>query len=410
MISAVFCVLFGFSLLPGRKPLCLKFAERLSGGVMPDGAEAYCRSLTWVWFAALFCSAAFSAYVFLSPVPKVLGTVSFLVVPLVFAVELPVRRRRFREVFRTSGSTGASKTIVKPFETLAREVAMHRDGYRGRLPDGTVVLATVDPSHMFGRLWRVMLPKALGIPCDDEIIMSPESLLAKMSAAKHVFLVTTPSFLDRFTAYAGQYDVPGNCVEIVTSGSLLVEDVSSRAERVFGVRPREIFGSTETGGVAERRQDGTAEGRTWRVFEPVRIALSGGRIAVRSPFSFRGTYVMGDGARIAPDGRSFELLGRLDRLVKINEQRVNLAEMEDKVRALGYADCALVRLSGGRGDYLALALVARPGDDAASALELRRQMLPVFPRGTVPRKFRFVAEIPKNAQGKVVNGEIAKMF
>ena len=35
MFSIIFAVLFGLSLLPGRKPLCLRVAERLSGGIMP---------------------------------------------------------------------------------------------------------------------------------------------------------------------------------------------------------------------------------------------------------------------------------------------------------------------------------------------------------------------------------------
>ena len=48
MISLLFAVMFGLSLLPGRKPLCQRFAERISDGIMPDGAEAYCRTLTWV--------------------------------------------------------------------------------------------------------------------------------------------------------------------------------------------------------------------------------------------------------------------------------------------------------------------------------------------------------------------------
>ena len=53
MLSAVFAVLFGLSLLPGRTPLCRRFAERISGGIVPDGADAYCRRLTWIWFFLL---------------------------------------------------------------------------------------------------------------------------------------------------------------------------------------------------------------------------------------------------------------------------------------------------------------------------------------------------------------------
>ena len=96
-----------------------------------------------------------------------------------------------------------------------------------------------------------------------------KELIAKMKAAERVFLVTTPSFLERFCAYADQYEVPQNCVEIVTSGALLTAPVSAATKRVFGLAPREIFGSTETGGVAWRRQD--EPDCPWRVFAPVTV-------------------------------------------------------------------------------------------------------------------------------------------
>ena len=60
MISILFAALFGWSLLPGRRPLCLRFAERISDGILPDGAIPYCRRLTWVWLFVLLANAALS--------------------------------------------------------------------------------------------------------------------------------------------------------------------------------------------------------------------------------------------------------------------------------------------------------------------------------------------------------------
>lgn len=396
MLSALFSVLFGLSLLPGRKPLCLKFAERISDGILPDGAERYCRRLTWIWFAILL---ALTASTFLLK----LWWLSLVAIPLVFFVEKRIRNRRFQVVFHTSGSTGKSKTIVKTFETLAKEVALHRAYYRARFGafDGISFVGTVQWNHMLGKLWMDLLPKAMGVPADPEVVMAPEVLVAKMQAVKKVFLITTPSFLDRFTAYADQYDVPLNCVEIVTSGARLPPAVADRVEKVFGVRPRQIFGSTETGGVASMREKEIAE-----VFDPVKVDVKDGRLLVRSPFSFKRTYLMGDGVELAADKRSFRLLGRLDRLVKINEERVNLAEMEAKVVSLGFKEAALVKLEGDHGAYLGLMVAGAE----RGPLEMRKLLLPVFPRGTLPRKFRFVVEIPKNPQGKVLACEIAKMF
>lgn len=403
MLSAIFALFFGLSLLPGRKPLCLRFAERISGGIMPEGAESYCRKLTWVWFFVLIFGASLTAYfhnylsLFISPI-LFFGT---------FAIELPLRNRRFRVIFHTSGSTGKSKTIVKTFEMLAKEVEYHRDWYRRNYPQfktprQVTFLGTIQWDHMYGTLWMKMLPKALGAEVDSAVISTPEELVAKMSVAKQVFLVTTPSFLEHFLKYAEQYELPRNAIEIITSGSRLAAPLADKVKEVFGVRPRQIYGSTETGGIAWLRDGDLAE-----VFEPVKVDMIGNRLLVkRSPFSFKRRYLLGDAVEMAEGKRAFRLLGRVDRLVKIKEERVNLAEMEDKVRALGFRDCALVAIEGKHGLELALVIAG----EAIAPLKMREKLLPIFPKGTVPKKFRFVGEIPKNAQGKVLKSEIEQMF
>jgi len=434
MLSLIFAVLFGVSLLPGRKPLCLAFAERISGGIMPDCAETYCRRLTWVWFAILLAlSSANIAVAILSArgafgggvVPNVAsGVCTAAAIALTFVVEKRIRNRRFSVTFHTSGSTSGPKAITKTFESLAREVAYHRSALSITIPgfaDGTsgvTFLATIEPHHMYGTLWREMLPKATGCKVDPEVIMTPESLVAKMKSAEKVFLVTTPSFLDRFTAYAGQYDVPRNCVEITTSGALLSADVAHRTEKVFGLAPREIFGSTETGGVAWRRQSAGAKVQEfdWEVFPPVEVSSEDGRLVVKSPFSFRRRYVMGDGVVLSSDARRFRLLGRMDRMVKISEQRVDLEEMERAMRGMdGIAEAALVKLSGGHGDFLGAAVVPREmpagsEEKRKAALELRSRLIPVFPKGTVPKKYRFVESLPRNPQGKLRATDLAALF
>lgn len=381
---------------------------------MPEGATDYCRRLTWLWFVVLAVLAAVNGALFLCGVWWA-GFATFAVVPLLLIGEKVYRDRRFRVVFNTSGSTGRSKTVIKTFESLAKEVAMHRDFYVRRFGAQEArdlsFLGTVAWDHMYGRLWMDMLPKALGAKADPDVIRTPEELLAKMSSSGRVVLVTTPTFLDRFAAYADQYDVPRTVVEIVTSGSLLTKEVSDRAERVFGVVPRQIFGSTETGGVAWRRFGESSEPFDWEVFPDVNVSeCSDTRIRVWSPYSFEQGYVMGDGVELSGDARSFRLMGRLDRLVKINEERVNLEEMEGKVRALGFGECALAKVSGRHGEFLGCVL-AKPSLTAPrTPLELRKMLLPVFPKGTVPKRFRIVEELPRNEQGKVLAADVSRLL
>ena len=421
MISAVFAILFGMSLLPGRKPLCLRFAERISDGIMPDGAETYGRRLTWVWFFLLAANAVAAMAVTAVFGPWIGSAVaiplSALVVGGTFAVEGYVRARRFSVSFHTSGSTATPKTIVKTFASLAKEVAFHRARLADVLARKPVFLSTVEPHHMYGILWRVLLPKAAGCMVDPEVILSPENLLEKMRAAEHVFLVTTPSFLERFTAYADQYDVPQNVVELTTSGALLTADVAAAARRVFGRAPLEIFGSTETGGVADRRQETGNE--LWTVFDPVKAwADASGCLVVSSPFSCPRRFTMGDGVVFEPDGRHFKLCGRMDRMVKIAEQRVSLPEMEATMCLIPeVAEAALGVVEGAYGPALGAVVVPRKGwtdlkalGKRACARALRAKCQPFFPKGTVPRKYRFVRELPRNAQGKVQASAIQEIL
>ena len=422
---------FGLSLFR-RKTLCEEVAEKLPPHIMPDGAAEYCRRLTTFWCIALAVNGMIAVATIFGPRWTWFAwncALSYVVLWSIAGIEWLYRRRRFAAVFHTSGSTAAPKTIVKTFPSLAKEVALHLSRLRadGVLPQdggkGPVFLSTVEPHHMYGLLWRRLLPKAAGCIVDDEIIRAPESLVAKMKDAESVFLVTTPSFLDRFCAYVDQYEVPRNCVELVTSGALLGAETAAAAKRVFGRAPLEIFGSTETGGVAWRRQD---ENCDWTVFDPVKVRISGdGRLAVASPFSCaRGYYVMGDGAELSPDGRRFKLLGRRDRLVKINEQRVSLPEMEAKMSALPEVrEAALAVLEGAHGQYLGAVVVldrqqmcsnkngtVEAGGKRTVVHALRAKLIPVFPKGTVPKRYRFVHELPRNEQGKVTANELRKIL
>ena len=422
-MSAFLALAFGLSLF-GR-PLCRVAAEAIPPHLLPEGAERYCRRLTLLWCLTLTVNGLVATATVFAPrwVWFVWNcALSCGLMAMVFLGERIVRRRVFAVTFHTSGSTATPKTIVKTFDSLAAEAMFHRGAtVSAVLAEKPVFLATIEPGHLYGILWRVLLPWAAKCEVDPEIILTPESLLAKMRAAKRVFLVTTPSFLERFCAYADQYDVPQNVVEIVTSGALLTAAVSAAAKRVFGRTPLEIFGSTETGGVAWRRQDGEppADGFDWSVLTPVKVTTdSAGHLVVDSPFSCAKGFTMGDGVELSPDRRRFKLLGRLDRLVKIAEQRVSLPEMEERMRILpDVREAALVALDGPHGPCLGavvvLDLAGRTPSELrkrALALDLRKRLLPVFPRGTVPRKYRFVHELPRNAQGKIRVSELKRML
>lgn len=88
---------FGLTLLTGRKPLCVHFAEIINGGTLPLAHEIYARNVTIAWvifFATIVITS--TLLFFLAPLTVWSFFVNFLTLPLValmFLGEFMLRRR-----------------------------------------------------------------------------------------------------------------------------------------------------------------------------------------------------------------------------------------------------------------------------------------------------------------------------
>jgi len=89
-------ITFGRTLLPGRKPLCVQFAEMLHGPLEP-AHEHYARQVTVAWTLFFAAMATISTLLFFFAALAVWSVfTNFLVLPLValtFGIEYMVRRR-----------------------------------------------------------------------------------------------------------------------------------------------------------------------------------------------------------------------------------------------------------------------------------------------------------------------------
>jgi uncharacterized membrane protein len=92
---------FGFSLLPGRLPLCTQLADKVHGPLGPPELR-YTRQVTaaWVWFFVANMTATVLLYAF-APLRTWSLFVNFCSLPLIglmFAVEYAIRRRVLKQV------------------------------------------------------------------------------------------------------------------------------------------------------------------------------------------------------------------------------------------------------------------------------------------------------------------------
>ena len=318
--------------------------------------------------------------------------------------------------FFTSGSTGTPKRIRKQFKMLVAEVAFHCENQKYLIDEKTIMISSVAPYHMYGLLWRFLFPLASGIRADLDIVFTPEELQHKQSIYDNILFATTPSFLDGITRYQNQYTFQNNCIGIYSSGSLLDTKTSQSAYNMFGVSPFEIFGSTETGGVASRQQ---INGQNWDIFAPVKVELTENQeLLITSDFSCKNPYLMSDMVQMVNE-RQFLLRGRSDRMVKIAEERVSLPEMEEKLCNYEFIEKSYVSTLNKNDRTIICAMITLTDTGKRDIIQygrhnfifnLKQHLLKYFPNVVLPKKIRIVNDIPVNTQGKYIKADIATAF
>ncbi|HVH07863.1 MAG TPA: AMP-binding protein [Myxococcota bacterium] len=328
----------------------------------------------------------------------------------------------------TSGTTGEGKQVAKALRHLESEVAVLEATFGGALRPTTQIFATASPQHLYGLLFRVLWPLAAGRAFHAATWLHAEELLPRIEDAGDALLASTPAHLSRI---AGLDRVRGACREVTSSGGPLDPETADAVRAALGRAPLEIFGSTETGGVAWRRQEPGPDRLRWTPLRGVRVervALGPepGHLRVASPFVSAGAeagdtsaFTMGDLAEVAADGR-FVLAGRGDRVVKIGEKRLALPEMESRLREHSFvSDAALLALERQEGELRVAAAVvlAEPGRRAlaeqgrrAVSARLCDDLAASWDRVLLPRTWRYVDALPRDAQGKVTQSLLRELF
>jgi acyl-coenzyme A synthetase/AMP-(fatty) acid ligase len=315
----------------------------------------------------------------------------------------------------TSGSSGAPKRVDKTLAQLDRELENLHALWGGVLAQASV-LSTVPHHHIYGLLFRLLLPLAAGRPADEATSADPVELRAAAARRGRHVLVSTPAHLSRFPELLAlaQWHRPEM---IFSSGGPLAAPTAALYRAAFGAAPVEVFGSTETGGVAWRQRDGGAHEEVWQTFPGISVGSDAdGALLLDSAYLPTRSWRMDDGATLLGDGR-FVLLGRLDRVVKVEGKRLSLPELEQRLQSHEWvASAYAVPLPAPQ----RLGAVLVPTRDGAAALErlgarafgqaLRRHLAPHFDETLLPKRFRFVKELPVSERGKVVSQELVQLF
>lgn len=308
----------------------------------------------------------------------------------------------------TSGSSGEPKLIEKRLRQLANEVETLEACWGADLGDACVI-ASVAAQHIYGLLFRVLWPLCAGRPFLRRAQPFSEDIQLASRQHPRFCWVASPALLKRM---GDNLDWPAlrSVRRVFSSGGALDTEAAQRLEQRLGQLPTEIYGSSETGGIAWRQG-----GMLWQPFTGVQLSQDDqGALRVASPCLPPGHIEQtADAARIEADGR-FELLGRLDRIVKLEEKRISLPMLEAALAEHPFvSDTKLGVITENRA-YLA-ALVAlseaglhalRNGGRRALTETLRKHLAKHCEALALPRRWRLVTRLPVNSQGKLPQAQL----
>ncbi|WJK10415.1 acyl-CoA synthetase family protein [Pseudomonas fluorescens] len=312
----------------------------------------------------------------------------------------------------TSGSSGEPKRIDKSLRQLANEVEALEQLWGADLGEACI-LGSVATQHIYGLLFRVLWPLCAGRPFLRKQLAFPEDLQRASREHPAFAWVASPALLKRM---GDNLDWPALSAvrRVFSSGGALPADAAKSLYQRLGQWPTEILGSSETGGIAWRLGESL-----WQPFAGVELSQdSDGALLIASPYLPAGHVEhTADAARIQADGR-FELLGRLDRIVKLEEKRISLPMLEQALVAHDWvAEARLGVVQENRASLGALLVLSESGLFALRehgrrnlTETLRRHLGDHCEALALPRRWRLLRQLPLTSQGKLPQADVEALL
>jgi acyl-coenzyme A synthetase/AMP-(fatty) acid ligase/3-hydroxymyristoyl/3-hydroxydecanoyl-(acyl carrier protein) dehydratase len=312
----------------------------------------------------------------------------------------------------TSGSSGEPKRIDKTLRQLVNEVEALEQLWGADLGPACII-GSVATQHIYGLLFRVLWPLCAGRSFVRKQLAFPEDLQRASREHPAFAWVASPALLKRM---GDNLDWPALSAvrRVFSSGGALPADAALSLHQRLHQWPTEIFGSSETGGIAWRQGHDL-----WQPFADVKLSQDNdGALLITSPYLPAGHVEhTADAARIATDGR-FELLGRLDRIVKLEEKRISLPMLEKAlVDHEWIVEARLGVVQENRASLGALLVLSESGLHALrnqgrrSLTQALRQHLSQHCEAlALPRRWRLLRQLPLNSQGKLPQADVEALL
>jgi acyl-coenzyme A synthetase/AMP-(fatty) acid ligase len=320
-------------------------------------------------------------------------------------------------VLYTSGTTGAAQAIPKKLKQLAAEVAVLETQF-GALLGGACIAATVSHQHIYGLLFKVLWPLTAGRAIHAAGFSVFQGLPAYLPQRDCV-LVSSPAHLKRLQEHSLTVAAVNRLRAVFSSGGPLPLEIARECKRLLGRTPIEVYGSSETGGIAWRQQTAPSA-EAWTPFPAVRwrVNRADDVLEVSSPYLPSADWFRTADRAIATAENRFILGGRVDRIAKIEGKRISLSAIESLLTASPLVMAArVIVVEGNRQRVAAFVVLSENGRDRLAEVgrlefsrSLRNTLLDSIHPVGLPRIWRYPDVLPVNPQGKTTFAALSALI
>lgn len=320
--------------------------------------------------------------------------------------------------FFTSGSSGAPQKIRKTFSILAKESTLIFESFQSSIKNSHFV-TTVSPLHQYGITFAILLPLRMKRSSNLLAITYQEEL--NRGDEKSICFITSPAFLKRL-----DLTLTPNCKvsAIFSAGGPLSSSDIYNTYQIFLTTPIEIYGSSETCVIAYQKFNpqyfqkttySTNKTPFHAIFQPfpgITInKTNDGLINIKSPLISEESMTLQD--KIELHEKGFSIIGRSDKIIKIEEKRISLNEIAQRIeRIIPESQVFITPLIQGKRVILGAIIVTQNYQEMSKTGPkiIRNALKEQVESVAIPRKWHFISHIPMNQQGKITQQSLKALF
>ena len=298
----------------------------------------------------------------------------------------------------TGGSTGTPQLWSKTAANLFGEGFFLAECFEVTNED--CILATIPPYHIYGLLFSVILPLVSSATVVAATPSFPGEIVEAAEEHEVTILASVPV---HYRVLRDRKISEENSLRLAfSSAGMLDADDNLAFSKTNGIGVVEVYGATETGGIATRNRACGEDFFTpfptiaWKVADE-RLAVRSPHVSPDLPVDDEGFFLTGD--RVEARGAQFSLQGRADSVTKVGGKRVDLEEIGHLIKGeAGVTDCVVMALpeTGGR-EHRIGALIQ---GEAADLEGIRKKLAETLEPYALPRRLKKVERLPMTQNGK----------